>query len=62
MGCIEMRVFRYGLKRKTGLIETWDVLKWDFGKDSKETRKRLIETWDVLKYKKKTPHRPQIQD
>ena len=44
MGCIEMRVFRYGLKRKTGLIETWDVLKWDFGKDSKETRKRLIET------------------
>ena len=34
----------------SGLIETWDVLKYHYMKIKMTTKDRLIETWDVLKF------------
>ena len=39
----------------TGLIETWDVLKWCSAVEENNTGRWLIETWDVLKF---NPVRP----
>ena len=33
----------------SGLIETWDVLKFKFSNNLSIVTDRLIETWDVLK-------------
>jgi len=44
------RTFPFLVFPVTGLIETWDVLKYNTYVDSKHCTNRLIETWDVLKF------------
>ena len=50
MRCIEMTAEEAVNDVETGLIETWDVLKFQPAKKLCRWCPRLIETWDVLKY------------
>jgi len=49
MGCIEIGKQGENEVSIQGLIETWDVLKFEKAREIAEVLYRLIETWDVLK-------------
>ena len=49
MRCIEIVARRLLARPYDRLIETWDVLKYQFYADKQQDLAGLIETWDVLK-------------
>ena len=49
MRCIEMPGNAGKNEQEYRLIETWDVLKYQFYADKQQDLAGLIETWDVLK-------------
>ena len=50
MRCIEINFVFFAGADASGLIETWDVLKFKYATQTMGFNIRLIETWDVLKY------------